>query len=190
VIIILSVLQALIDAFLVSTLLPLAIMADYSIALLVFEQFRRLWGIYVAVRYPKLVLMPVECRRKRFVSEGSIIFFGFIILGCVVSLLGQWLIPLVLPSSYVSSLGYMYLLIASVVAGTPGSLAETYFRTQQDEKSQYKMRIVSAIVGVVAPFLLVYHWGAYGAATGHLVANITYSSVGVWFFRREYNQKE
>jgi O-antigen/teichoic acid export membrane protein len=180
-----SVLQARTDAFLVGAFETLDTMADYSIALLVSEQFKRLWGIYVSIRYPPLVRMPLKQRRRRFIIEGSLLTLCFFALGMIVALLAHWLIPLILPPSYARSLGYMDLLIATSVIGVPGAMAEIFFRTQQDERRQYMLRTVAAGVGVLAPLLLVFRWGAYGAATGRLIANLVFSTFGVWLFTRQ-----
>jgi len=180
-----SVLQGRTDALLVGSLLSLTTMADYSIALMVTEQFRRLWGIYVSVRYPPLARMSVERRRKKFIVEGGVIWLGFIGLGLLVSLLGHWLIPLILPPSYSGSLGYMDILIATVLVGTPGALVEIYFRTNQNTRSQYIIRIVSAVIGIIAPVLLILRWGAYGAASGRFLANLVFSVLGFYLFLKD-----
>jgi O-antigen/teichoic acid export membrane protein len=180
-----SVLQSRTDAFLVGAFETLDTMADYSIALLVSEQFKRLWGVYISIRYPPLVRMPLNERRRRMVIEGSLLTLAFLVTGLVVALLAHWLIPIILPPSYVRSLGYMDLLIATFVIGVPGAMSEIYFRTQQDEKHQYLLRTVAAVVGVVAPFLLILRWGAYGAATGRLLASLVLSVFGIWLFARQ-----
>jgi O-antigen/teichoic acid export membrane protein len=180
-----SVLQARTDALLVGLLLPLETMADYSIALVVTEQFKRLWGIYVSVRYPPLVRLPVPARRRRFIREGGLVWVSFTGLGILVALAAHLLVPLILPPSYASSLGYMDILIATVLVGLPGALAEQYFRTQQDQGRQYQMRVLAAAVGVAAPALLILPFGAYGAAAGRLVANLVLSVLGIWLFLRE-----
>jgi|GEM_PF-1783338 len=180
-----SVLQARSDALLVGLFMPLGTVADYSIAMLVYEQIRRLWGIFIAIRYPKLVRMPTKHQRRHIVLEGGMVWGGLITIGIVIAFLAQWLIPITLPKSYVSSLGYMNILIGTVLVGVPGGLAETYFRAQQDESNQYKMRLIAAAVGVIAPSLLIIRWAAYGAAYGRLLANLTLSILGIWLFVRE-----
>lgn len=180
-----NVLQARTDAFLVGLLLPLETMADYTIALLVYEQIRRLWLIYVSVRYPPLVRMPVPARRKRFVLEGGLVWASFAVLGVAIALAGHLLIPRILPPEYASSLGYMDLLIATAVMGIPGLLAEQYFRTQQDQGSLYRMQIVASIAGVAAPALLIIPLGAMGVAGGRLIAGLVFSGLGVIIFLRE-----
>jgi O-antigen/teichoic acid export membrane protein len=117
--------------------------------------------------------------------EGCLLTLAFFATGLVVTLLAHWLIPIVLPPSYVRSLGYMDILIATFVIGVPGAMSEIYFRTQQDEKSQYMLRTVAAVVGVIAPFLLVLRWGAYGAATGRFLASLALSVFGIWLFARQ-----
>ena len=88
-----GVAQTRTDALLVGSFLPLTIMADYSIALLVYEQFKRLWNVYLSVRYPPLVRLTEKRRRRRIVIEGSIIWLGFVVTGLILSLLAHWLIP-------------------------------------------------------------------------------------------------
>jgi O-antigen/teichoic acid export membrane protein len=179
-----GVIQSRSDALIVAALSPLSTIADYSIALLVGEQFKKLWNIYVTVRYPPLVRLAVEPRRRRMIAEGAFVWTAFLGLGLLVALLAHWLVPLVLPAAYASSLVYMDLLIATAVAAVPGSIAEMYFRTQQDEKRQYQLRIFSAIAGSLVLLVFALRWGAYGAAAGRLVSSIILSALGAWLFLR------
>ena len=120
--------------------------------------------------------------------EGGVLILGFIGIGICVALLAHILFPILLPPAYKSSLGYMDILIITVIAGMPGGLVETYFRTCQDEKSQYFIRTVAAIVGVITPTIFIFIWGAYGAAFGRLLANIALSIVGLILFARDTRQ--
>ncbi len=185
-----SVLQVRTDAFLVGLLLPLETMADYTIALLVYEQVKRLWGIYVSVRYPPWVRLPVPARRRRMLREGWLVCAGFAGLGLLIAAAGHLLIPRLLPPEYAGSLRYMDILIATVVAGLPGALAEQYFRTRQDQARQYRMRIAAAAAGVAAPALLILPLGATGAAAGRFLASLALSAVGLWLFFREPQESE
>jgi O-antigen/teichoic acid export membrane protein len=180
-----SVAQSRSDAFLVGILFPLATIADYSIAVLVQEQIKRLWNIYVTVRYPTLVKIPNQERWGRFLYEGILVWSIFIAAGLIIALIAHWLIPVILPPSYVSSLGYLDILVATVIIGIPGGLTELYFKTYQDAKTQYMMRTIAAVFGVLAPLTLVFFLGAYGAAAGRLVANLVLSILGVAFFTRQ-----
>ncbi|MCB9422442.1 MAG: oligosaccharide flippase family protein [Ardenticatenaceae bacterium] len=181
-----SVVQSRTDALLIGTLFPLATVADYSIALLIFEQIRRLWSIYVTMRYPPLVRLPLLRRRRRLVAEGGVVWVGFIFLGISLAVISHWLIPIILPANYASSLGYVNWLIATVLIGLPGGVAEMYFRMAQSEKHQYIMRIVAAVVSVIAPItiLLISNIGAYGVVIGRFVANFCFSVLGIVLFWR------
>ena len=106
----------------------------------------------------------------------------FIILGILVSLLARWLIPIILPANYSTSIIFIYLLIAAVIIGVPGRVAETYYRTQQNERRLYMMQVIGAIVGVIIPVSLVLRWGAIGAAYGNIVTSIIISIVGIVLF--------
>jgi Na+-driven multidrug efflux pump len=154
-------------------------MADYSIALLIYEQFKRLWNIYIAIRYPILVRLPEGRRFPKMVAEGLFVLCGFIFTAMVISLIAHWLLPLVLPPTYANSLPYMDWLLGTFVASVPGFMCEVYFRTQQDEKRQYILRLVSACVGVILPASLVYFGGAYGVVFGRFLASIVLSCVGI-----------
>jgi len=180
--------QARTDALLVGAILSLETMADYSIALILYEQFRRLWNVYLTIRYPPLVKLPVARRRYRMIREGTVVWLGFTGLGFFISILVHILVPIILPSSYNKSASYMDWLITIFVVSIPGFFAETYFRTEQNEKRQYLMRIAAAIVGVAAPALLVFRWGAYGALAGRLVASIILSLFGIWLFFKDKPQ--
>jgi len=185
-----AVLQTRSDALIIGSLLPLETMADYTIALLIYDQFKRLWVIYTTIRYPPLVNMTLARRQQRMVIEGGVIFIGFIGLGLVISLFAHWLIPIVLPPNYANSLVYIDLLILSFIGLVPGALAEIYFRTIQSEKQQYLLRLTGASVGIVASIALFFPWGAYGVAFGRFLANSTMSALGIWLFVRELKLKQ
>jgi O-antigen/teichoic acid export membrane protein len=69
--------------------------------------------------------------------------------------------------------------------GMPGGLVEMYYRTMEDSKSQYRIRIFGAVVGVLFPVLLVGRFGAFGAAVGRMVGNFFFSIFGLFlFFKR------
>lgn len=177
-----SVLNNRLDAVLVSIFLPLNTMADYSIALLVYEQLRRFWNIYVTIRYPKLVRIPKVRLWQQFLIEGSLVIIGFALVGLTVAVLGFWLIPILLPPSYVASLRYMSLLILAFLASIPAGMSDTYFRTQQDPNPQYYLRIIGVLIGVVASLILLPNWGAAGVAAGRIFASIGQSIVACFLF--------
>jgi len=170
-----SVVQSRLDAFLVGLSQPLNVMADYSVALILQEQLRRLWGVYTTIRYPVLVRMPKKPRLSRFILEGGLFWISLTMVSFLVAILAHWLVPLILPPSYAGSLVYMDLLIIAVLVGVPGGLVELFFRTEQDEKSQYKIRIMGVIWSIIFPPLFLYYWGANGAAVGRILANAAFS---------------
>ena len=173
-----SVLQNRTDALLVGLLLPLNTMADYSIGLLAYGQIKRLWGIFSMTRYPSLVRMPLEKRQKRFIIEGTVIFFGFAFIGVLASAAAHLFVPIFLPAVYLSSLIYIDLLIASFVVAVPGFLIELYFRSLQDERRQYILRIFAAIIGVILPSIFILLWGGIGAAVGRFISSLGFSLIG------------
>jgi O-antigen/teichoic acid export membrane protein len=177
-----SVINNRIDAVLVSIFLPLNTMADYSIALLIYEQLRRLWNIYITIRYPKLVRIPFRKLWQQFVVEGTIVLSGFALIGLVISILGVWLIPIILPPSYTTSLRYIFLLILAFLAGIPAGISDTYFRTQQDPRPQYFLRLVGVFTGITTSLLLLPKWGAAGVAAGRICASVAQSIVGSILF--------
>jgi O-antigen/teichoic acid export membrane protein len=180
----LSIAQSQIDSVLVSALFPLSVMADYAIAQIVYNQFKQLWSIYLAVRYPPFVRLPVQQRRRRIFSEGCIVFLGFGVIGMGVWVLAQWLIPVLLPPSYISSLNYIGWLIVSFLALLPGSFVEVYFRTEQDQKSQYVLRLISAVFSVALPATLIMRWGIQGVITGRILGYALFSLLGIVLFIR------
>ncbi len=180
-----SVLQSRVDQFLVSAFLPLATVADYSISLVFQTQLKQLWSIYVAVRYPPLVRMPATQRHRRIFLEGVIIWFSFISLGLAMFIAAYWLIPIILPPNYLSSLSLIGWLIAIVLVGMPGGFSELFFRTEQDEKKQYTMRAIAATSSIVFPLIFIANLGIYGVIFGRLLANSIFSVVGIWLFIQE-----
>lgn len=174
-----SVVQGRSDAVIVSIFLPLATVADFSIALVVQEQIRRLWNIYISLRYPGLARLDTSIRARNFFFEGLLVWIAFIFIGLGLFLLSFWLIPVILPASYTNSLGYLAILIAAGIIGMPGGLSEIYFRTYETTRPQYVMRSISATIGIFAPLALVVPFGAYGAAGGHLLANLALSITGL-----------
>ncbi len=181
----LSAIQARADQLLVATLLPLATVADYTIAVLAYEQLKRLWSMYVTLRYPPFVRLPVERRLRRMWQEGIVVWLGFIGLGLAAGYLASVLVPLLLPPSYSGSLGFIYWSIAALVVILPGAFVEVFFRTEQDAKRQYVMRLVSGILAVVLPLSLVFNWGAYGVLLGRFLANLMFSVVGIYLVRQK-----
>ena len=177
-----SMVQNRTDQFLVATFLPLAVMADYSIGLLVYEQLKRLWTTYFAIRYPPLVRLNVALRRRRIIIEGSILWMGFIGVGIGLAALLAVLVPILLPATYISSLGYINWLMATFIIGVPGFLAEIYFRTEQDERHQYLLRGIAAVFNVTLPAILIIVLGAYGVVIGRFLSNVVMSVVGMWLF--------
>lgn len=177
-----SVVRAQADSFLVSAFFPLTVIADYTLAVLAQSQMKQLWTIFVSVRYPSLVRMSVGSRWRRFIYEGAVITVGFIALGIVLGLAARWLIPLLLPVSYVQSLPYIYWSIATFVFNLPGYLTEAYFRTEQDEHRQYTMQSIAAVLGVALPLMLLFKWQIQGLLFGRLLASFGFSCVGIWLF--------
>ena len=184
-----STAQTRVDGFLVGWFLPLSVMADYSIAQLVYTQFKRLWTVYYAIRYPPLVRLPLARRRRRMVLEMGVVWAGFIMLGLVTSAALWVLVPVILPGEYVSSLPFISWLLAAFVVGIPGFFAETYFRTRQDERSQYLLRGAAAVSGVALPSLLILFWQAYGVVVGRFVASLVLSATGIFLFIRETHRE-
>jgi len=184
-----STAQTQVDGLLIGWFLPLSVMADYSIAQFVYTQFKRLWAVYYAVRYPPLVRLPLARRRRRMVLEMGVVWAGFIMLGLVTSAALWVLVPVILPGEYVSSLPFISWLLAAFVVGIPGFFAETYFRTRQDERSQYLLRGAAAVSGVALPSLLILFWQAYGVVVGRFVASLVLSATGIFLFIRETHRE-
>jgi len=184
-----STAQTQVDGLLIGWFLPLSVMADYSIAQFVYTQFKRLWAVYYAIRYPPLVRLPLARRRRRMVLEMGVIWAGFILLGLAAGV-GLWaLVPVILPREYGSSLPFISWLLAAFVVGIPGFFAEMYFRTRQDERSQYLLRVAAAISGVVLPSLFIIFWQAYGVVVGRFVASLVLSATGIFLFIRETHRE-
>jgi len=180
-----STAQTRVDALLIGWFLPLSVMADYYIAQLVYTQFKRLWTVYYAVRYPPLVRLRLARRRRQLVLEIGVVWAGFILLGLATGS-GLWvLVPVILPREYVPSLPFINWLLATFVVSIPGFFAEMYFRTRQDERSQYLLRGAAAVSGVVLPSLFILFWQAYGVVVGRFVASLVLSALGVLLFLRD-----
>ena len=186
----LSVLNNRIDALLVGLFLPFTTMADYSIALLIFEQLKRLWNIYVTIRYPRLVKMPFIDLKRQFILEGGLVLVGYVVGGMIIIAAGFWLIPIILPASYANSLGLIVMIIFAFLANIPAGIADTFFRTQQDHRHQYSLRITGVVVGSISSFILLPIWGAYGVAAGRILAGLAQSIFGSILFVRYHSPQE
>jgi O-antigen/teichoic acid export membrane protein len=126
--------------------------------------------------------MPVAQRRRRFVLEGAFVCLALTVAGILLTLVSYWLIPLLLPSNYMSSIRFIAWLTAITVIGIPGGVAETYFRTQQNERQQYRMRAWGAVTSILFPLLLLTSWEVDGILIGRLASNLTFSILGIWLF--------
>ena len=122
------------------------------------------------------------------VLEMGVIWAGFILLGLAAGV-GLWaLVPVILPREYGSSLPFISWLLAAFVVGIPGFFAEMYFRTRQDERSQYLLRGAAAVSGVVLPSLFILFWQAYGVVVGRFVSSLALSIAGIFLFIRDVRQ--
>jgi O-antigen/teichoic acid export membrane protein len=180
----LSVVQAQFDSLLVSAFLPLTVMADYAIATVVSNQFKTLWNVYLSVRYPIFVRMETNRRRRQMLWEGGLVWVGFIGAGLLLWLTAYWLIPLLLPPSYMSSLPYIGWLILAFLTLLPGAFVEVYFRTEQDQRQQYVLRGVAAVAGLLLPAAFLPIWNITGIVIGRVLAGAIFSIFGLWSFRR------
>ena len=177
-----GIVQSNIDRFLISTFLPLEVMADYSIGMLIYTQMKQIWIVYLSVRYPPFVRTPVQKRRRKIIIEGSIVWVGFVVAAFTLSIIAYWLVPIVLPPSYTTSLGYINWLLATFVVGIPGFFSTVYFRTEQNEKSLYLLQSISVTFNVILQAILIVPLNAYGVVIGRCLSNVIYSIVGVWLF--------
>lgn len=184
-----STAQTRVDSLLVALFLPLGVMADYSIAQIVYTQFKNLWTVYYTVRYPPLVRLPLARRRRRMVMETGVVWAGSALVGLVAGAALWVLVPIILPQEYTSSLPFISWLLAAFVVSIPGFFAETYFRTQQDERSQYLLRGAAAVSGVVLPALFFLLWQAYGIVLGRFLSGLVLSIVGALLFIRDARQE-
>ncbi|MFH1634994.1 MAG: oligosaccharide flippase family protein [Chloroflexota bacterium] len=180
-----STAQTRVDALLIAWFLPLSVMADYSIAQLVYTQVKQLWTVYYAVRYPPLVRLPLARRRRWMVLEMGIIWAGFAALSLAVGA-GLWvLVPIVLPSEYITSLPFINWLLAAFVVGIPGYFVEIYFRTCQNERGQYLLRGVAAVSGVALPSVFIIFWQAQGVVVGRFAASLVLSIFGAILYWKD-----
>jgi O-antigen/teichoic acid export membrane protein len=180
-----GVLQQRTDALIVGALLPFGVMADYSIAMLIYEQIKRVWNVYLTVRYPPLVRLPPLARKQRIAAEGLGVLLAFIAMGFGVIFFSHLVIPLILPAAYRGSLVYIDLLTIAFIAGIPGFMAEFYFRTQQDERRLYQLRLGGAVVGALMPAVLISTLGERGVAVSRLASGAAMSILGILVFYRD-----
>ncbi len=176
---VISVAQSRADAVMVSAFFPLTVMADYSLALLIQSQMKNFWTIYLSVRYPPLVRLPSNQRRRRMTWEGALVTLGFAGMGAILAGAAALVLPWILPPSYASVLPYLYWLIAIFVLSMPGYLAEAYFRTEQDQGRQYLMRSVAAGLGIVIPLALLPNLELQAIFWGRAAAALLFSLIGV-----------
>jgi len=174
-----AVLGTRFDALLVGSFFPVTVMADYTIALLIFEQCKRLWVIYSSTRYPFFVNLPVFIRKRKIIIEGLLVWLLFIGGAVLLAIASQILIPLLLPKNYSTSLPYIRWFLGVFAISVPGFMAEIFLRTHQDQKGQYLMRTVAAVAGVLLPLLLVSSFGVPGVLFGRFVAAALLSIAGV-----------
>jgi O-antigen/teichoic acid export membrane protein len=186
----LSVLNNRVDALLVSLFLPFSTMADYSIGLLILEQLKRLWNIYLTIKYPKLVRIPLPGRWNQFIREGFYVFLSFLVAGGIIAMAAFWLIPILLPAAYSGSILLVWLMCISFIVNIPAAIAETYFRTQQDQKHQYYLRLSGIITGISFSLLLLPKWGVYGVAGGKILSAAAQSMIGSLLFFRNHHHPD
>lgn len=162
--------------------MPLTAVADYALAQIVYTQFKGLWSIYYTVRFPHFVNMRDELRRRRFITEISILTGGFILLALLVGWVYSLSIGILFPSEYVGSVRYVYWTCLIFAAGTPGYGAETYFRSTANQSAQRTLRLTASFATVIVSLSLVYWLSDLGILIGRLSSNLILSMVGIWLF--------
>lgn len=168
-----------VDQLLVAVLAPLTAVADYTIALLAQGQFRRLWGVYSQLRYPRLMERDPATRGRCFVAEcvlGSVAFAGLALCAAGAA---QLLVPLVLPPSYADSLPFVQWMLAASALGVLGNYADLSFQLEQNARDQSILRVSSGVVQVIASVTLVLTLGALGGVVSRAVGSAAFSSIGV-----------
>lgn len=184
---VLSVVQNRFDVLLVSWFMPLAVVADYLLAQIVYSQVKGLWSVYYTIRFPHLVNMEDEFRRKRLITEISILTFMFAGFALAVGLVYGLAIGWVFPQEYEGSTKYVYWLCFIFSVGVPGFGAETYFRSTTNQSAQSTMRLVAALTNVVVSISLVWWWSDIGILIGRLSSNIALSITGTILFFKRYD---
>jgi O-antigen/teichoic acid export membrane protein len=168
-----------VDQLLVSVVAPLTAVADYTIALLAQGQFRRLWGIYSQLRYPKLMEVDSALRVRRFLIECVVGVVGFAGVALCAAVAAQLLVPRLLPPSYADGLPFIQCLLAASALGVPGNYADLSFQLEQNARDQSILRIATGIVQVVASVTLVLTLGAFGGALSRAVGSAAFSTIGI-----------
>jgi O-antigen/teichoic acid export membrane protein len=132
------------------------------------------------------VRLPLARRYRRLIWEGLATSLLFAVTGLALAVAIGFLLPIVLPPAYASSLPYINWLIAAMVAMIPGGFAEIYFRMIEREKPQYVMRIIGALGAVLFPVALLYNLdiGVYSIVIGRFLAATVFSLAGCWLFIR------
>lgn len=187
---VISTFQSRIDGLLVATLLPLNVIADYSIALLVYSQFKSLWQVYYSIRYPAFVRFEGVQRRRRMSIEMVVVFLGFAGLW-VIGFIGlTFLIPILFPAEYSSSLPFIGWLMGAFAVSVPAYFAEIYFRTFQNEAYQFRLRGYSAFFNILLPILFFQFWQAEGIVIGRFSSGIVMALIAGYFVRQFNKTKE
>ncbi|MGL4648703.1 MAG: lipopolysaccharide biosynthesis protein, partial [Caldilineaceae bacterium] len=174
-----SVTQAQADSLLVGTFLPLTVAADFGIAIIVSGQMRVLWNIFLGVRYPVFVRMEAARRRHRMRWEGALATAGFAFASLLGWLAAALAITWLLPASYQAAIPYIPWLLASFVITVPGAMIETYFRTEQDERRQYFLRVSTLAPSVIIPLLMLQAWGVQGILWARVLVSIIFTLTAV-----------
>lgn len=172
-------------SILIGSFLPFSSLADYSIGLLFYEQQKQLWLTYTQVSYPRLVNLDIMQRRSQLIREAKLVMTLFVLIVIGIGAILTFLTPKLFSNQYLSSIPYIWLLLIAFVSLVPGGFAEIYFRTKEQKKELYIIRIIGAVAGIIFPVIFLLHWQALGVALGKIFANLMYSITGVYLFFKD-----
>lgn len=173
-----------VGALLLGSLVSFSSLADYAVGDLFFEQMKALWTIYQGVSYPRLITLNAHDRWKQVGREAWLATPAFAALTGAVGIGLSFVIPWLFSTKYISSLVYVWILLLAFVCSIPGGFFEMYFRVEESEQALYRIRLVSAVVGVLLPTLLLVLWGPWGVPAGRACTNLIYSVTGFTLYRR------
>ncbi len=175
-----STIQTRVDGLLMAALMPLWAVADYSVAQIIYTQFKRLWTVYYTVRYPIFMKLNISRRQRRIAAEMGLLIAGFSLLWLALMLLLNWSLSIILTDEYRSSLPYIGWLLGAFIVSIPGFGAEMYFRSLEQERSLYLLRGISAIFSIICPLIFIVPFQGVGIVMGRFVAGIALSITGVF----------
>lgn len=135
------------------------------------------------------VIFSTESREsdaKRLADTTRVSTIVTLVLAVAIALVSIWAIPFFFGESFAPALPSLWVLLAAVVLGNPGSIAGQGLNARHRPGLRSASLAIALVANVGMMFLLVPPLGSLGAATAQLGANVVAGGLNLFWLKRKF----